>query len=159
MVKQDPVDCPLPEKHIGTSSTSSISPSDTTTPVTPTKRPDTLERGVIINVASVAAFEGQIGQAAYSASKGAVVAMTLPIARELGKFGIRTNVIAPGVFLTPMMASLPAKAQESLSKQVPYPSRLGDPSEFADCVVHLITNQYINGTCIRIDGSLRMSAM
>lgn len=85
--------------------------------------------------------------------------MTLPIARELGQKGIRCNVIAPGIFMTPMMAALPAKAQESLSKQVPYPSRLGNPAEFAECVAHIIGNQYMNGTCVRIDGSIRMSAM
>ena len=117
------------------------------------------ERGCIINVASVAAFEGQIGQAAYSASKGGVVAMTLPIARELSKIGIRVNTIAPGLFLTPMMRGLPQKAQDSLIKQFPFPHRLGDPREFADLVVHILENRYINGECIRIDGSIRMSAL
>ena len=117
------------------------------------------ERGVIINVASVAAFEGQIGQAAYSASKGAVVSMTLPLARELGQLGIRCNCIAPGIFATPMMAKLPEKAKASLSKQVPFPQRLGEPAEFADCAANLITNQYYNGMCVRLDGSIRMSAL
>lgn len=98
-------------------------------------------------------------QSAYSASKGAVVAMTLPLARELGALGIRVNTIAPGIFATPMMAKLPAKAQESLSQQVPFPKRLGKPEEFADCCVNLVTNQYYNGTVVRLDGSIRMAAM
>jgi len=117
------------------------------------------ERGVIINVASVAAFEGQIGQAAYSASKGGVVAMTLPIARELGALGIRCNTIAPGLFRTPMLMALPEKAKKSLYAQVPFPPRFGEPSEFAELAKHIIETQYFNGTVIRIDGSMRMAAM
>lgn len=116
------------------------------------------ERGVIINTASAAAFDGQIGQAAYSASKGGVAAMTLPIARELARYGIRVVTIAPGLFLTPMMGSLPEAARESLSQQVPFPSRLGDPSEFAALAVHIIENQMVNGEVIRLDGALRMAA-
>jgi len=117
------------------------------------------ERGVIINIASVAAFDGQIGQAAYSASKGGVVAMTLPIARELGALGIRCNTIAPGIFMTPMMAALPEKAQQSLATQVPFPKRLGDPAEFAAACVHMIETSYWNGAVVRLDGSIRMSAL
>src|SRR5580698_1978010 len=115
------------------------------------------ERGVIISTASVAAYDGQIGQAAYSASKGGVVAMTLPIARELAQFGIRVNAIAPGVFLTPMMAGLPQPAQESLGASVPFPARLGQPTEYAALAIHIIENGYINGETIRIDGALRMA--
>jgi len=118
-----------------------------------------VESYAIINVASVAAFEGQVGQAAYAASKGAVVSLTLPLARELSRFGIRVVCIAPGIFLTPMMKSLPAKAQESLSKQVPYPPRLGAPEEFAQLCESILTNEYLNGEVIRIDGSIRMSAL
>jgi len=117
------------------------------------------EKGVFINVASVAAFEGQIGQAAYSASKGGIVAMTLPIARELGLSGIRVNTIAPGLFDTPMMAALPQKARDSLAAQVPYPQRLGNPEEFAALCESIFENEYLNGTVIRIDGSIRMSAL
>jgi len=117
------------------------------------------ERGCFVHVASVAAFEGQIGQAAYSASKGGVVSMTLPLARELGSHGIRVNCIAPGIFGTPMLAKLPEKAKASLSAQVPFPKRLGAPDEFADCCMSLVNNQYYNGTVVRIDGSIRMSAM
>ncbi len=115
------------------------------------------ERGVIVSTASIAAFDGQIGQAAYSASKGGVVAMTLPIARELAQFGVRVNAIAPGVFLTPMMAGLPQPAQDSLGASVPFPARLGQPAEYAALAVHLIENGYINGETIRIDGALRMA--
>ena len=114
------------------------------------------ERGVIINTASVAAYEGQIGQAAYSASKGGVMAMTLPIARELAQFSIRCNTIAPGIFLTPMLLGLPQEAQESLGRSVPNPARLGDPKEYAALAVHICENGYINGETIRIDGALRM---
>ena len=114
------------------------------------------ERGVIINTASAAAFDGQIGQAAYSASKGAIVAMALPIAREFARYGIRINTIAPGIFLTPMMGDLPEAARDSLGAQVPFPSRLGDPSEFAALVTHIVENQMINGEVIRLDGALRM---
>ena len=115
------------------------------------------ERGVVISTASVAAYDGQIGQAAYSASKGGVVAMTLPIARELAQFGIRVNTIAPGVFMTPMMAGLPQPAQDSLGASVPFPARLGQPAEYAALAVHIVENGYINGETIRIDGALRMA--
>jgi NAD(P)-dependent dehydrogenase (short-subunit alcohol dehydrogenase family) len=115
------------------------------------------ERGVILNTASVAAFEGQIGQAAYAASKGGVTAMALPIARELAHYGIRVNTIAPGIFLTPMLASLPQAAQDSLGQQVPFPSRLGKPSEFADLALAIISNPMLNGEVIRLDGAIRMA--
>src|ERR1700683_1953505 len=115
------------------------------------------ERGVIISTASIAAYDGQIGQAAYSASKGGVVAMTLPIARELAQFGIRVNAIAPGLFFTPMMLGLPKDAQDSLGRSVPHPARLGEPSEYAALAVHVVENGYINGETIRIDGALRMA--
>jgi NAD(P)-dependent dehydrogenase (short-subunit alcohol dehydrogenase family) len=115
------------------------------------------ERGVVISTASVAAYDGQIGQAAYSASKGGVVAMTLPIAREFAQFGIRVNAIAPGVFMTPMMAGLPQAAQDSLGASVPFPARLGHPAEYAALAIHIIENGYINGETIRIDGALRMA--
>ena len=115
------------------------------------------ERGVIVSTASVAAFDGQIGQAAYAASKGAVVGMTLPIARELARSGIRAVTIAPGLFQTPMMASLPAEAQESLGKTVPFPPRLGRPSEFASLVAEIVRNPMLNGEVIRLDGALRMA--
>jgi NAD(P)-dependent dehydrogenase (short-subunit alcohol dehydrogenase family) len=114
------------------------------------------ERGVIVNTASVAAFEGQIGQAGYSASKGGVVGMTLPAARELARFGIRVNTIAPGIFLTPMMAGLPQDVQESLGRQVPFPPRLGRPEEYAELVASIYTNAMINGETIRLDGAIRM---
>ena len=114
-------------------------------------------RGVIVNTASVAAYEGQVGQAGYSASKGGVVAMTLPIARELAAYGIRVNTIAPGLFLTPMMHQLPEKARASLGEQVPYPSRLGDPAEYAHLVTHIVENQMLNGETIRLDGAIRMA--
>jgi NAD(P)-dependent dehydrogenase (short-subunit alcohol dehydrogenase family) len=114
------------------------------------------ERGVIVNTASVAAFEGQIGQAGYSASKGGVVGMTLPIARELARFGIRVNTIAPGIFLTPMMAGLPQDVQDSLGRQVPFPPRLGRPDEYADLVASIYSNAMINGETIRLDGAIRM---
>ena len=116
------------------------------------------ERGVIVNTASVAAFDGQIGQAAYSASKGGVVAMTLPIARELADHGIRVMTIAPGIFDTPMMAGLPDEARESLGEQVPFPSRLGKPEEYAALVHHIIENEMLNGEVIRLDGAIRMTA-
>jgi NAD(P)-dependent dehydrogenase (short-subunit alcohol dehydrogenase family) len=114
------------------------------------------ERGVIISTASVAAYEGQIGQAAYSASKGGVVAMTLPIAREFAQIGVRVNTIAPGIFMTPMLAGLPQAAQDSLGAAVPFPARLGRPAEYAALAVHIVENGYINGETIRIDGALRM---
>jgi NAD(P)-dependent dehydrogenase (short-subunit alcohol dehydrogenase family) len=115
------------------------------------------ERGVIITTASVAAFEGQIGQAAYSASKGGVVALTLPIARELARFGIRVMTIAPGIFDTPLLAGLPEPARQSLGQQVPFPPRLGRPEEFAALVRHIIENEMLNGEVIRLDGAMRMS--
>src|SRR5581483_5403795 len=116
------------------------------------------ERGVIVTTASVAAFDGQIGQAAYSASKGGVVAMTLPIARELARFGIRVMTIAPGIFDTPLLASLPEPARQSLGQQVPFPSRLGRPDEFAALVRHIVENEMLNGEVIRLDGAMRMAA-
>jgi NAD(P)-dependent dehydrogenase (short-subunit alcohol dehydrogenase family) len=115
------------------------------------------ERGVIVSTASVAAFEGQIGQAAYSASKGGVVAMTLPIARELARISVRVNAIAPGIFMTPMLAGLRQDVQESLGASVPFPARLGAPAEYAALAVHIVENGYINGETIRIDGALRMA--
>lgn len=115
------------------------------------------ERGVIISTASVAAYEGQIGQSAYSASKGGVVAMTLPIAREFAQFGIRVNAIAPGLFLTPLLASLPEPAQLSLAQAIPFPPRLGKPEEFAGLVAHIVENPFLNGETIRLDGALRMA--
>jgi NAD(P)-dependent dehydrogenase (short-subunit alcohol dehydrogenase family) len=115
------------------------------------------ERGVIINTASIAAFEGQIGQAAYSASKAGVVGMTLPIAREFADHGIRVVTIAPGIFETPMMAGLPEKVREALNKMVPFPSRLGKPSEFALLVKQIIGNPMLNACTIRLDGALRMA--
>jgi NAD(P)-dependent dehydrogenase (short-subunit alcohol dehydrogenase family) len=114
------------------------------------------ERGVIINTASIAAFEGQIGQAAYSASKGGIVAMTLPAARELARFAIRVNTIAPGLFATPLLLNMPQEVQDNLASMVTYPKRLGKPEEFAALVQHIIENQMINGEVIRLDGSLRM---
>jgi NAD(P)-dependent dehydrogenase (short-subunit alcohol dehydrogenase family) len=114
------------------------------------------ERGVIVNTASVAAFEGQIGQAAYSASKGGVAAMALPLAREFARLGIRVDTIAPGIFLTPMMEGMPAHIQESLAAQVPFPSRLGRPEEFADLVAYICTNSMLNAETIRLDGAIRM---
>jgi NAD(P)-dependent dehydrogenase (short-subunit alcohol dehydrogenase family) len=114
------------------------------------------ERGIVVNTASVAAYEGQIGQAAYSASKGGVVAMTLPIARELAQFGVRVNSIAPGLFLTPMLLGLPQEAQDSLGRSVPYPARLGDPAEYAALAAFIVENPYLNGETIRIDGALRL---
>ncbi len=116
------------------------------------------ERGVIINTASVAAFEGQIGQAAYSASKGGVVGMTLPIARELARYGIRVITIAPGLFDTPLLAGLPEPARISLGQQVPFPQRLGRPGEYAALAKHIVENQMLNGEVIRLDGGIRMQA-
>ena len=115
------------------------------------------ERGVIINTASVAAFEGQIGQVSYSASKGGIVGMTLPIARDLAQSGIRVVTIAPGLFLTPLMDNLPEEARASLGAQVPFPSRLGDPSEFALLVGAIVENPMLNGETIRLDGAIRMA--
>jgi len=115
------------------------------------------ERGVMISTASIAAYDGQIGQAAYSASKGGIVGMTLPIAREFAQFGIRVLAIAPGLFLTPLLAALPQEAQDSLAAAVPFPHRLGDPSEFASLVMQMIDNAYLNGEVVRLDASLRMA--
>jgi NAD(P)-dependent dehydrogenase (short-subunit alcohol dehydrogenase family) len=116
------------------------------------------ERGVIINTASVAAFDGQIGQAGYAASKGGVVAMTLPIARELARQGIRVVAIAPGIMETPMLKGMPTEVQDALGKMVPFPSRLGQPDEFARLVLHIFDNTYLNGEVIRLDGAVRMAA-
>ncbi len=115
-------------------------------------------RGVIINVASVAAFDGQIGQPAYAASKAGIVGMTLPVARELARYGIRINTIAPGLFMTPLVASLPEAAVESLGNSVEYPKRLGNPEEFAHLVVCMAENDYFNGETVRLDGAIRMTA-
>ena len=116
------------------------------------------ERGVIVNTASVAAFDGQVGQAAYAASKGGVVAMALPVARELSRFGIRVMTIATGIMETPMLLGMPQEVQDSLGKMVPFPSRLGKPAEFAGLVRHIVDNPYLNGEVIRIDGAIRMGA-
>ena len=116
------------------------------------------ERGVIVNTASVAAYEGQVGQAAYSASKGGIVALTLPVARELARSGIRVVTIAPGIMETPMLLGMPAEVQESLGKMVPFPSRMGKPAEFAGLVKHIVENAYLNGEVIRLDGAIRMGA-
>ena len=115
------------------------------------------ERGVIVNTASVAAFDGQIGQAAYAASKGGVVAMTLPIAREMARYAIRVMTIAPGIFRTPLLETLSQDVQDSLGKQVPFPSRLGRPDEFALLVQSIIENPMLNGEVIRLDGAIRMA--
>jgi len=115
------------------------------------------ERGVIVNTASVAAYEGQIGQAAYGASKAGVIGMMLPVARELARYGIRVMTIAPGIFWTPMLASLPQEAQDSLGRQVPFPSRLGTPDEYAKLVEAIVTNPMLNGETIRLDGAIRMA--
>jgi NAD(P)-dependent dehydrogenase (short-subunit alcohol dehydrogenase family) len=115
------------------------------------------ERGVIVNTASVAAFEGQIGQAAYSASKGGIVAMTLPIAREFARIGVRVITIAPGTFDTPLLGALPEAARESLAQQVPFPPRLGRPDEYAALVRHIFENEMLNGEVIRLDGAIRMA--
>jgi len=115
------------------------------------------ERGVIINTASVAAYEGQIGQAAYSASKGGVVGMTLPMARELSRFGIRVMTVAPGIFWTPMVDGMPEAVQQSLNASIPFPSRLGKPEEFAETVAFILRNRYLNGETIRLDGGVRLA--
>lgn len=117
---------------------------------------DDKARGAIVNTASVAATDGQIGQAAYAASKGAIISMALPAARELARFGIRVNTIAPGIFATPLLQSLPPEVQQSLADAIPYPSRLGEPSEYADAVRFCIENQYLNAEVIRLDGAIRM---
>ena len=116
------------------------------------------ERGVIVSTASVAAFDGQLGQAAYAASKGGIVAMTLPIARELARSGIRVMTIAPGIMETPMLMGMPPEVQEALGKMVPFPSRMGKPAEYAALVEHIFSNQYLNGEVIRFDGAIRMAA-
>jgi NAD(P)-dependent dehydrogenase (short-subunit alcohol dehydrogenase family) len=116
------------------------------------------ERGVIVNTASAAAFDGQIGQAAYASSKGGVVALTLPLARELARSGIRVVTIAPGLFETPMLLGLPQEVQDSLGKAVPFPPRLGKPAEYASMVRHIVENLYLNGEVIRLDGAIRMTA-
>jgi NAD(P)-dependent dehydrogenase (short-subunit alcohol dehydrogenase family) len=118
---------------------------------------ETGERGVIVNTASIAAFDGQIGQAAYSASKAGIVGLTLPVARELARFGIRVVTIAPGIFDTPLLAGLPEAARLSLGQQVPFPSRLGRPEEYAALVRHVLENEMLNGEVIRLDGALRMA--
>lgn len=118
---------------------------------------DSGERGVIVNTASVAAFDGQIGQAAYAASKGGVAALTLPAARELARHGIRVMTIAPGIFATPMLMGLPPEVQASLGASVPFPARLGQPAEYAALVRHIVENQMLNGEVIRLDGALRMA--
>ncbi|HEY0504545.1 MAG TPA: SDR family NAD(P)-dependent oxidoreductase [Lysobacter sp.] len=115
------------------------------------------ERGVIVNTASVAAYEGQIGQAAYSASKAGVVGMTLPMARELARFGVRVMTVAPGVFWTPMVDGMPESVQQSLAASIPFPSRLGQPEEFADLVAYILGNAYLNGETIRLDGATRLA--
>lgn len=115
------------------------------------------ERGVIINTASVAAYDGQIGQAAYAASKGGIVSLTLPVARDLARSGIRVMAIAPGIFHTPMMGSLPQAAQDSLGEQVPFPARLGDPAEYAQLAQSIVENPYLNGEVIRLDGAIRLA--
>ncbi len=115
------------------------------------------ERGVIINTASVAAYEGQIGQAAYSASKGGVISMTLPMARELSRFGIRVMTVAPGIFWTPMVDGMPPEVQQSLGASIPFPARLGRPEEFADTVAFIVQTRYLNGETIRLDGAVRLA--
>ena len=115
------------------------------------------ERGVIVNTASIAAYEGQIGQAAYSASKGGVIGMTLPMAREFARFGVRVMTVAPGVFHTPMVDGMPQNVYDSLCAQVPYPSRLGTPDEFASTVAFILENRYMNGSVIRVDGAIRLA--
>jgi NAD(P)-dependent dehydrogenase (short-subunit alcohol dehydrogenase family) len=120
-------------------------------------RMDDGERGLIVNTASVAAQDGQVGQAAYSASKGGVYAMTLPIARDLAQEGVRVNTILPGIMWTPMMAGMDQKIQDALAAQIPFPSRLGKPADYASLVLELARNVYINGECIRLDGAIRMA--
>jgi NAD(P)-dependent dehydrogenase (short-subunit alcohol dehydrogenase family) len=116
------------------------------------------ERGVIVNTASIAAYEGQVGQAAYAASKGGVASLTLPAARELARFGIRVMTIAPGIFRTPMLEALPEEVKASLGASVPFPARLGEPAEYAALVLHIVANPMLNGETIRLDGALRMAA-
>ncbi len=130
--------------------------SDATTAVENDAEKNNADQGIIINTASIAAFDGQVGQASYSSSKAGVVGLTLPLARELARHGIRVMTIAPGVFATPMMQSIPEKAREQLEAGVPYPKRLGNPAEFAKLVTHIIDNAYLNGEVIRLDGAIRM---
>ncbi|MGP5371814.1 SDR family NAD(P)-dependent oxidoreductase [Psychrobacter alimentarius] len=130
--------------------------SDATTAVENNAEKNNADQGIIINTASIAAFDGQVGQASYSSSKAGVVGLTLPLARELARHGIRVMTIAPGVFATPMMQSIPEKAREQLEVGVPYPKRLGNPAEFAKLVTHIIDNAYLNGEVIRLDGAIRM---
>ena len=130
--------------------------SDATTAVENNAEKNNADQGIIINIASIAAFDGQVGQASYSSSKAGVVGLTLPLARELARHGIRVMTIAPGVFATPMMQSIPEKAREQLEAGVPYPKRLGNPAEFAKLVTHIIDNAYLNGEVIRLDGAIRM---
>jgi NAD(P)-dependent dehydrogenase (short-subunit alcohol dehydrogenase family) len=118
---------------------------------------DSAERGVIVNTASVAAFDGQVGQEAYAASKGGLVSLTLPLARDLAQWGIRVVTIAPGLFKTPLLAQLPAEVQQSLAASIPFPKRLGDPAEFAALALHVVDNGHLNGEVIRLDGALRMA--
>ena len=113
---------------------------------------------MIVNTASVAAFDGQIGQAAYAASKGGIVAMTLPLARELARQGIRVMTIAPGIMQTPMLSAMPTEVQDSLGRTVPFPARMGQPDEYARLVEHIVVNGYLNGEVIRLDGAIRMTA-
>ena len=118
---------------------------------------DDSERGVIVNTASVAAFDGQVGQEAYAASKGGIVGMTLPLARDLAQWGVRVCTIAPGLFHTPLMAQLPDEVQKTLAASIPFPKRLGRPDEFAALAAHIVTNVHLNGEVIRLDGALRMA--
>ena len=115
------------------------------------------ERGVVVNTASVAAFDGQVGQEAYSASKGGIVGMTLPLARDLAQFGVRVCTIAPGLFATPLMKELPEEVQQNLAASIPFPKRLGLPEEFAALAAHIVANGHLNGEVIRLDGALRMA--
>jgi NAD(P)-dependent dehydrogenase (short-subunit alcohol dehydrogenase family) len=124
--------------------------------MTPLEPLETGERGIIVSTASIAAFEGQIGQAAYAASKGGIAALTLPAARELARFGIRVLAVAPGLFRTPLLGQLPPEVQETLGGSIPFPARLGNPDEFADLVLAMVRNPYLNGEVIRLDGALRM---
>lgn len=121
-----------------------------------TNTPEAGERGAVVNTASVAAMDGQIGQAAYAASKGGIVSLALPAARELARFGIRVNTVAPGIFLTPLLAELPEAVQQGLAAAIPHPARLGDPAEFADAVIFALGNAYLNAEVIRLDGGLRL---
>jgi NAD(P)-dependent dehydrogenase (short-subunit alcohol dehydrogenase family) len=142
---------------IGTFNMMRLAAADMTTLEPIGSEPESAERGVIVSTASVAAFEGQIGQAAYAASKGGVASLTLPAARELAQFGIRVLAIAPGIMLTPMITGMTEEVQKSLGASVPFPKRMGRPSEYAALVLHCIENEYLNGEVIRLDGALRMA--